>query len=245
MLTLIQENRYILANVESNNNKWWTAQLYEDGTVVTEWGRVGETGRSKEFPSAGADDFRSRCRQKESSGYRALRVAQNGASARIPKFAITQIAQEQIAPSEPETAQLITRLARANVHAILSSTALEYDESSGLFATPLGAVTQEAVTEARRLLTDIGSLVALQDYDNPYFASNVSEYLMLIPQNLGRSRPDLRSLYPNLETVQSQNALLESVEASLRAVLWVISGRDLRNWAEGHLVAWLGRAGLR
>ncbi|MEI7666341.1 MAG: YdcF family protein [Synechococcaceae cyanobacterium ELA263] len=34
-------------------------------------------------------------------------------------------------------------------------------------------------------------------------------------------------------------------EDGLRAVLWVISGRDLRNWAEGHLVPWLGRAGLR
>jgi uncharacterized SAM-binding protein YcdF (DUF218 family) len=34
-------------------------------------------------------------------------------------------------------------------------------------------------------------------------------------------------------------------EDGLRAVLWVISGRDLRDWAEGHLVPWLGRAGLR
>ncbi len=31
----------------------------------------------------------------------------------------------------------------------------------------------------------------------------------------------------------------------LRAIIWVLSGRDLRDWAEGQLVPWLGRAGLR
>jgi len=34
-------------------------------------------------------------------------------------------------------------------------------------------------------------------------------------------------------------------EDGLRSVIWVISGQDLRNWAEAHLVPWLGRAGLR
>ncbi|MFZ0407966.1 MAG: YdcF family protein [Cyanobium sp.] len=35
------------------------------------------------------------------------------------------------------------------------------------------------------------------------------------------------------------------LEDGLRAVFWVLSGQDLRNWAEAHLVPWLGRAGLR
>jgi len=34
-------------------------------------------------------------------------------------------------------------------------------------------------------------------------------------------------------------------EDGLRSVIWVVSGQDLRSWAEAHLVPWLGRAGLR
>ncbi len=34
-------------------------------------------------------------------------------------------------------------------------------------------------------------------------------------------------------------------EDGLRSVIWVVSGHDLRSWAEAHLVPWLGRAGLR
>jgi uncharacterized SAM-binding protein YcdF (DUF218 family) len=34
-------------------------------------------------------------------------------------------------------------------------------------------------------------------------------------------------------------------EDGLRAVLWVISGQDLRNWVEEHLGPWLGEVGLR
>jgi poly [ADP-ribose] polymerase len=215
MPKLLHENRYILTNIQNNNNKWWNAQLYDDGTVVTEWGRIGEVGRSKTFPSAGEHSFLLRCQDKERSGYRVLRVAQNDAPSRIPKSIVPQVAQEQITCSDTAATQLIARLAQANIHSILSATTLQYDESRGVFETPFGTVTREAVSEARQLLTQMGEFVEREEYEDQYFATLVSEYLMLIPQDIGRARANLRELYPNIQALQKQNALLESVEASL------------------------------
>jgi predicted DNA-binding WGR domain protein len=53
MANLVREEKYIKSDVNNNNNKWWTVQLYDNGDVKTLWGRVGDAGQSKLFPSAG------------------------------------------------------------------------------------------------------------------------------------------------------------------------------------------------
>ena len=45
MATLVKEARYILTNIENNNNKFWNVLLFDDGTCETQWGRVGEDGQ--------------------------------------------------------------------------------------------------------------------------------------------------------------------------------------------------------
>lgn len=218
---VVSEARYILSDITCNSNKFWNIVLHDDNTCITQWGRVGEAGASKEFsyPTAQAAKqfFDLKRREKESKGYAPQKTL--GSPNGVAASRLAEIAMQQIETDSPETVQLIGRLSRANVHNILSQTTLQYDASLGTFSTPLGIVTQDALIEARALLTNIGNHVHTGRYDVPEFVRALNQYLMLVPQSIGRAKPDPRLLYPDLAAVQAQNTLLDNLEASLQTVL--------------------------
>jgi predicted DNA-binding WGR domain protein len=47
MATMVREEKYIKSDLRNNNNKFWTIQVYDDGNVITLFGRVGDTGQSR------------------------------------------------------------------------------------------------------------------------------------------------------------------------------------------------------
>ena len=220
MTAVVKESRYILTSLENNNNKFWNIRLFDDNSCETQWGRVGENGQSKTFPGASLAFFESKCREKEHKGYKPQKTLGNGAGSKaMENDKLADVAKDQIETNSPETLALVTYLARANVHSILQATTMEYDTGRGTFSTPLGIVTEDAIVDARALLTDIGGYVHAGDYANKCLFQKLNDYLMLVPQNIGRGRPDPRLLYPDLEAVQAQNNILDSLEASLQVVL--------------------------
>ena len=47
MAKVIEHKKFICVEfIGSNNNKAWQYTLYDDGTALTEWGRVGRVGDS-------------------------------------------------------------------------------------------------------------------------------------------------------------------------------------------------------
>jgi poly [ADP-ribose] polymerase 2/3/4 len=221
-MKLIEELRFILTEIGSNQNKFWNVSLYDNDDVVTEWGRVGYAGQSKTFNSAGRNFMQSKIREKEGKGYRPQQVlgGTKPSSVQVGSASeLAQIAKTQIVSNNPLVEQLIARLARANVHHILQSTTMQYDASRGTFSTPLGIVDQLAIDQARDILVKIGSFVQSADYDNRKFMDEVNDYLMLVPQNIGMGRLNLRTKFPDMESVTKQNDILDSLEASLQAAL--------------------------
>jgi poly [ADP-ribose] polymerase len=225
-MPVVQESRYIKSDIDANNNKWWNIEVYDDGSVISRWGRVGEIGQSqtKRFGCVGAADrfYASKCREKEGKGYQPLRTVEASGSVSLQTSSnhnLAEIAARQIETSSPTTLQLVTYLTQANIHNILSSTTMQYDTSRGTFSTPLGIVDRSALHQARGLLTTIGDYVARQELDNPALTPHLNQYLMLIPQDIGRGRPSARTLYPTLDAVQRQNDILDALDASLQAVL--------------------------
>lgn len=108
-------------------------------------------------------------------------------------------------------------LVERNTHDILSRTSLSYDEDAGSFRTPLGIVDQDAVDEARTVLAAIADIVAGRAPTAGWEAL-VERYMMLIPRDIGRHRPTLASLFPDLAAVHAQTGVLDSLEASIKAV---------------------------
>ena len=73
-MAVVKEARYILTNIENNNNKFWNITLFDDGSCETRWGRVGEDGQRKVFSGYTEAQFDSKCREKQAKGYQAART---------------------------------------------------------------------------------------------------------------------------------------------------------------------------
>jgi hypothetical protein len=90
------------------------------------------------------------------------------------------------------------------------------NDATGLFQTPLGIVTPDAITEARSLLADAIPYVKNNRYGEQ-LNKLVSQYLRLIPQNIGM-RFDVRRILPDVTAIQKQGDILDSLEASYQAI---------------------------
>jgi poly [ADP-ribose] polymerase 2/3/4 len=218
---MAEEHKFIFVDINVNNNKFWNIRLLDNGDVITEWGRVGYSGDSKTFPNAGESFMRSKIKEKTRKGYEPARTISDSETktSSVSSYSLESVAKSQIKTNNPLVESLIVRLAKANIHQILQSTTMKYDTSKGTFSTPLGVVDQTAIDQARDLLISIGNHVDAQAWDNDTFKKDVNKYLMLVPQNIGMGKLDLRRKFPDMDAVVKQNSIIDSLEASLQMVL--------------------------
>ena len=228
MSNIVRVEKYIKSDVVNNNNKFWYITLYDNGDVLTEWGRVGDKGQSKFFPSAGVGFLEKKCREKESCRngeipYRKLNVIGGtevkSSSARtisVPDNRLAEVAKKQIKTNNPTVTTLIDFFAKVNAFQIMSATAgrITYNDTTGLFSTPLGIVTQSNIDEANKILLDIGDMVAKRNYDTK-LEKLTGDLFMLVPQDIGHKRLDVKDFWANLSKVQYQKQIVDSLQASL------------------------------
>jgi len=218
-MNIKREVRLIMADAKSNHNKFWYGFLYENGDVQTRWGRVGKSEQSKNFPNAGEIFLNRKAREKERKGYRDLKIISSNTNHTVENSDLHEIAKRQIKTSgNPELDKLIEKLVRFNVHKITSSTNISFDETSGVFSTPLGVVTLDAITQARALLSDIHPLVNTSNFKSNKWNDYLNEYLTLIPQDIGMRRITPERLFGDLKAVSAQNDILDSLEASYKTI---------------------------
>jgi poly [ADP-ribose] polymerase len=228
----------ICSSIDANNNKFWRATLYECGSgsfkVHAHWGRVGDTGQeeTRTFDDeASAQKFIDK-KIKEKTGARKGKESYSLAAIVDTDIPLVRPDNGKTAPDiaaharkmakNPLCTQLVDYLVKVNVHSIVSGTTMTYNAATGMFSTPLGIVTDTAITEARDLLTQIGDFVAQMEalpvakraWGDGSYTGLLNKYLRLIPQKVGR-KLDPATLYPNLDAVKSQNDILDSLTASL------------------------------
>jgi poly [ADP-ribose] polymerase len=231
MATMVREEKYIKSDLRNNNNKFWTIQVYDDGEVITLYGRVGDKGqsRTKNFGSvSSAEAFADKkVKEKLRAGrngeiaYRPLKVVEGteGVKQQVQKVAKSNLetfAKNQIKYSNPNVANLISRLTKANAHDISKATGgqITFNDTTGLFSTPLGVITQESIDEANDILVAIGDFVSKNRYPEA-IKSMTNDYLMLVPQDIGRRRIEVKNFWSDLNKVQAQKSIVDSLQASL------------------------------
>jgi poly [ADP-ribose] polymerase len=216
---ITKEARLIYAEFGENSNKFYNLWLYEDGTIESENGRVGVTTVRNPLPKLnGERDFERQLKSKIKKGYTKLKtIASTNAPQTVEVNNLQEIAHKQIQVAEPELQKLIDRLVAANVHKITSSTQITYNASTGLFSTPLGIVTLEAITDARNLLVEIKKYIKDKDHGNKALFKVAGQYLRLIPQNVGM-KLDTRIIFADDAALQKQSDLLDSLESSYQAL---------------------------
>lgn len=213
----IERVELIMADAESNHNKVWYGIKYDDGTAASQYGRVGYSMATTEYPSHSI--LEKKHREKLVKGYTPLKTirAQNNSVVTVEKGSLYEVARKQIQCAKPEAEKLIDRLVRSNIHKITSSTQITYNVDSGLFSTPLGIVTPDGIGEARTLLADLQPFIIKGEYSQRQFLQLVNRFLMLVPQNVGM-KLNVKNLFPDADSLKKQSDILDSLEASYKAV---------------------------
>jgi poly [ADP-ribose] polymerase len=222
MSNLVQKTHLILVDVGENSNKHWRGELFEDGTVITYWSRVGLAEQSTVFPPSrgGARFLEKKIAEKKKKGYSELKVVQSGGEKTIsPVGDLAHIAKKQIRrTNEPILDALIDRLVKENIHRITSATQITYNTASGLFQTPLGVVTLDAISEARQIIVKLEPLILRREFNSGSFNSLINSYFRLIPQDIGMKRFDGGSFFSGDDAIQRQIDIIDSLESSYAAM---------------------------
>jgi poly [ADP-ribose] polymerase len=227
----LRHEMYVKSNVADNNNKFWEFKILPDFSVEVRNGRVGGSGQNqkpKDFGSEEqANDFaEKKIREKLKKGYVKAKVML-GESAKVeaPSGSLTNIALDQIGSTSSETAALIKRLAKQNIHNIVSNSTIQYDVGDDVLRTPLGVVTQEGIDEARELLDDLSPYVLKGNFGSNDFIDKLQSYIQLIPRKVGRKLL-AEAVIPNEESLHQESNMLDSLDASLQQILTSTTPED-------------------
>lgn len=216
-MNVIKEIRLICIDMVSNENKTWVGTAYDNGDIKTQWGRVGYELQSKDFPGAGIGFLEKKEREKLKKGYTPLKTVAKSSTTvvEVKQGTLHDVAKTQILKtSNSMLDKLIARLVKSNVHKIIASTNITFDDSTGLFSTPLGIVTPEGILEARDLLVQIQKNLSSENQLRPI----VGQYLRIVPHATGMGKLNVYNLFPDKDAVKKELDILDSLEASYTAL---------------------------
>lgn len=221
MTGIVNQRMLMLTDAANNNNKFYEATLYDTGTCIYRFGRVGATGQTKTVPGAGSAGMASKIAEKEAKGYREITVLGKARSGEVvSKTQLRVVAQQELAGQDPILKALVERLAEANRHQIMvaSGGQMNLDLSTGIISTPLGVVTLESVDKGRKLLETMAPFVLSHDYESRTFVKSLNDYLMLIPQKVPHARGWHRDFLSGTPEMIKQNTLLDQLATSVDLV---------------------------
>lgn len=216
MGTKIAETYLINVDSGANANKFYRAELHDDGTVVKNWGRVGATGQTK-VEKGGRYAYEDVVAQKKRRGYTVVDVIGATASTKAaPSATLKRAATAQLTGgrADPVLADLIDRLVSVNKHQLLeASGGLISVNLAGQVTTPLGAISASSIRDARALLDKMSGMTRGADRGRL-----TEQYLRLIPQAVPVSagRGWSEGWLDAHTSARRQSELLDSLEASVR-----------------------------
>jgi poly [ADP-ribose] polymerase len=215
MSKIIESKLLIYVEAEENSSKFWRGDVYEDGTVHCEWGRVGNTNPQSKTFSGGQSYLNKKVAEKKKKGYVEAKTISENTTKVVSN--VHSIAKAQIQVDNPVAQKLIDRLVAANVHQITANSQISFNENSGVFQTPLGVVTQEGISEANQILSEINGIIG--QAGSPKFYNTVNQYLRIVPQNVGRTVKGFIDLnFSSTEGIKKQLDLLQSLEVSFQTL---------------------------
>ncbi|AFZ36394.1 PARP catalytic domain protein [Stanieria cyanosphaera PCC 7437] len=207
----------IYVEIDQNSNKVWQGKVTDDGCFTAQWGRVGSKLQSKTYQFSSVllakNKFERMKREKLRKGYTEAQLIPNQQpqTTTISSEDLESIAAKQIHHGgDVRSKQLIRYLVSVNIHEIIAQTNINYDVSTGKFTTALGLITPNAIALARDYLLQIA---AMKRSNSRIFRQLISQYLRLIPQNLGRKLDE--SVFRSPQELQRQYEILNALDAAL------------------------------
>ena len=228
----IEKKTFVCSDASNNNNKFWSYEYDTDTEICkVKYGRVGKTNNEDDPKVMTRKQLDAKIREKlKGSGkegtstykppYREITVLAEAQHAptgpAMSKEVVREAAKQQLASGNSELTKLVDRLVEANRHELVKASGgqMDIDLKTGIISTPIGVVTKDTIKQARVSLDAMSTFVKKKDYDDKTFIQELNNYLMLVPQQVGHARGWHKSFFSNHNTLQSQNTLLDQLEAS-------------------------------
>ena len=170
-MAVIRSEKFIMVESGNNHNKCWYIEEHDNGLIRTTWGRVGNalSTTDKQFGMNSSKEYDKLVKSKLKKGYTKLRTIDSASSysiSNIQKKNLEDIALKEIVfdKSDNQIKTMIQVFCQANIHTITSSTNITFNSATGVFQTPCGVVTLEAINDARDILNKIYDLVKDRDF---------------------------------------------------------------------------------
>lgn len=223
MSSLVEKKTLVCSDLEKNSNKYWIIERFDDNSVTTSYGRVGDTGAqtTKNFPneSAAQKFFNSKVKDKQRvktrrDAYTEINILDDATVAKPLSRHISDLAAEQIETTSEEVRALVRWFSDINIHQIECSTSVRYNMTDGCFRTPLGVVDNNCIKEARQLLEQISKFTNVEDKE---CVKVINQYLRYIPQDLGGShiRIHVKDVFGSGDLLQKQADIIEGLETAI------------------------------
>ena len=217
---MIEEVMLIKVNTEENNNKFYYIKL--DGQTVTKrYGRINDINTTKgtiRVSQGGSYEYNDTKRKKLNKGYVESEIQQKEEVKTNNN--LKDIVLEQIDHKDTKSKNLLLYLIQENIHNIVNSTQIKFNENTGVFSTPLGIVKKSGIIKAERILGQIETIIRKKDDDN---FTNQEErevrelnenYLSIIPTKIKNLR-EFDSLINSLYKISEQKDICKALITSL------------------------------
>lgn len=222
-MSVVRSEKFIMVESDNNHNKCWYIEEHDNGMIRTTWGRVGNSlsTTEKQFGSSASKEYDKLVKSKLKKGYTKLRTIDSSSTVdikNIQKKTLEDIALKEIVfdKADNQIKSMIQVFCQANIHTITSSTNITFNSTTGVFQTPCGVVTLEAINDARNILNKIYDLVKDRDFGYD-FIRYTEQYCTIIPQKV-HGRLVCTKIFRDLKDVQKQNDVLDSLKDSIETI---------------------------
>lgn len=226
----------VMADAKQNHNKFYHVSLAANDEVLVRYGRVdgAEQRASKGF---GLAEFERVVRAKKAKGYREVDVVLQGQDGMVQR-SLSEVAKRDIVGNDPVLSELIEKLARINRHQLLAASGGSLVLDNGIVRTPVGLVTQENVSSAKKTLAELKALAEQQRCNSDRFLEKLNDYLTLIPQKVPHQRGWGPTFFDTFSSFQKQSDLLEQLEASISTALSAPASESKHGYEDKRLFAY-------
>ena len=238
-MSVVRSEKFIMVESDNNHNKCWYIEEHNNGMIRTTWGRVGNSLSitEKQFGSSASKEYDKLVKSKLKKGYTKLRTIDSSSTAdikNIQKKTLEDIALKEIVfdKADNQIKSMIQVFCQANIHAITSSTNITFNSTTGVFQTPCGVVTLDAINDARNILNKIYDLVKDRDFGHD-FIRYTEQYCMIIPQKV-HGHLVCTKIFRDEKDVQKQNDVLDSLKDSIETLEQLNNQKDEDKTVEEH-----------
>lgn len=222
-MAVIRSEKFIMVESGNNHNKCWYIEEHDNGLIRTTWGRVGNSlsTTEKQFGSSASKEYDKLVKSKLKKGYTRLRTVDSSSVSdvkSIQKKNLENIALKEIVfdKADNQIKSMIQLFCQVNIHTITNSTNITFNSNTGVFQTPCGIVTLDAIDDARDILNKIYDLVKDRDFGFD-FVKYTEQYCSIIPQKV-HGRLICTKIFRDTKDVQRQNDVLDALKDSIETI---------------------------